>query len=98
MHRSPVCPRVGAARTRRAISRGFYPQTISFHTCDNREARLWSGVSGAAVLVARVISLGLRGGGVVLTLCVLKACQGALRLGARGQDGLHRRGALLVRV
>ena len=43
--------------------------------------------------------LGLRGGGVVLTVCViLKASHGALRLGARGQDGLHRGGAFLVRV
>ena len=42
--------------------------------------------------------LGLRGGGVVLTLRVLKASHGALGLGARRQDGLHRGGALLVRV
>ena len=42
--------------------------------------------------------LGLRGGGVVLTLRVLKASHGALRLGARRQDGLHRGGALLVRM
>ena len=42
--------------------------------------------------------LGLSGGGVVLTLRVLKASHGALGLGARRQDGLHRGGALLVRV
>ena len=42
--------------------------------------------------------LGLRGGGVVLTLRVLKASHGALGLSARHQDGLHRGGALLVRM
>ena len=41
--------------------------------------------------------LGLRGGGVVLTLRVLKASHGALGLGARREDGLHRCGALLVK-
>ena len=50
--------------------------------------------AGVLVLIASV--LGLRGGGVVLTLRVLKASQGALGLGARGEDGLHRCGALLV--
>ena len=53
--------------------------------------------AAAAVLVCACSVLGLRGGGVVLTLRVLKASHGALGLGARGEDGLHRGGALLVK-
>jgi hypothetical protein len=92
--KTPRCPRGERADAPGAISWFLQYQSVSMTTVKHVSGL--ASPSGAAVLVARVISLGLRGGGVVLTLCVLKACQGALRLGARGQDGLHRRGALLV--